>query len=79
MKDLADDRYRYLEILDPSNVCREMKATITALYLKHLGLILKFIIHAKIHVITINIWAVAVVYYSTTVQKWTRAEIDQLD
>ena len=80
LRDLGEEGYRYLGILESDNLLhKEMKTQTTAEYLRRVKKLLKSGLHGKHCFQAINTWAVPVVRYGAGVIDWTASELRELD
>lgn len=77
IEDLDDDGCNCLEMPEVDDILlREVKDRFISAYSKYLRLILKSKLNSRNFVTAINVWAIAVICYSGSILKWTRADID---
>ena len=80
LKDLTEEGYRYLGILESDKILHEeMKKQTTKEYLHRVKKILKSGLNGKHSTQAINTWAVPVVRYGAGIINWTVAELRQMD
>ena len=80
IKDLEEDGYRYLGILEADTILHStMKSVVTAEYLRRLKKILKSGLQGKNCFQAINTWAVPVTRYGAGIIAWTLAELRIID
>ena len=80
MKDLADEDYKYLGVLEACDIKMDkMKATLTKEYKRRLTLLLKSRLNSGNMVRAINTWAVAVLRYPAGILRWTKEEMRNMD
>ena len=80
LKDLEEDGYRYLGILEADTILHtKMKTIVTAEYLRRLKKILKSGLQGKNCFQAINTWAVPVTRYGAGIITWTKTELTTID
>ena len=80
LKDLGEQGYRYLGILEADQIFHsEMKAQTTKEYLRRLKKILKSGLSGKHCIDAINTWAIPVIRYGAGIVNWGLGELKQLD
>ncbi len=80
LKDLGEEGYRYLGILESDKIMHaEMKKQATAEYLRRVKKILKSGLNGRYCFQAINTWAVPVTRYGAGIINWTLTELRQLD
>ena len=80
MKDVDEDGYKYLGVLQAEKVKnREMKEKVRNEYLRRVKLLSKSELYAGNLVKGINAWAIGVVRYSAGILDWTKEDLRQMD
>ena len=80
LKDLEEDGYRYLGILEADTILNSrMKTEVTVEYLRRLKKILKSGLQGKNCFQAINTWAVPVTRYGAGIITWTKKELTEID
>ena len=80
MKDVDENGYKYLGVLQAENVKnREMKDKVRTEYLRRVKLLSKSELYAGNLVKGINAWAIGVVRYSAGIVDWTKEDLKQMD
>ena len=80
LKDLAEEGYRYLGILESDVIHhKEMKTLVSAEYYRRVKKILKSGLQGKNTFQAINTWAVPVARYGAGIINWTQAELKTMD
>ena len=80
MKDVDEDGYKYLGVLQAESVKnREMKEKVRNEYLRRVKLLSKSELYAGNLVKGINAWAIGVVRYSAGILDWTKEDLRQMD
>ena len=80
LKDLGEQGYRYLGILEADQIFHsEMKTQTTKEYLRRLRKILKSGLSGKHSIDAINTWAIPVIRYGAGIVNWGLGELKQLD
>ena len=80
LKDLAEEGYRYLGILESDVIHhKEMKKLVAAEYYRRVKKVVKSGLHGKHTFQAINTWAVPVARYGAGIISWTQAELKAMD
>ena len=80
MRDLGEQGYKYLGVLEASNIkMEEMKAKTSKEYIRRVKLLLNSKLSGGKVIKGINTWAVAVLRYSAGILNWSKEEIQSLD
>ena len=80
MKSVEEDGYKYLGILEYSDVLQaEMKTRLQNEYYRRLKRILKTKLNGKNVIMVVSTWAVSVLRYGAGVINWTKAELESID
>ena len=80
MKQIEQDGYKYLGILEMEKIMEEeMKMKVKKEYLRRLKLVLKSKLNGRNKIYAINTWAVALIRYGGGVLDWRKNELQMLD
>ena len=80
MKDLGDEGYKYLGVLEASEIkTKEMKEKVRSEYTRRVKLLLESKLNGGNVIKAINTWAVAVLRYSGGILDWTQDELKCID
>ena len=80
MKEIEEDGYKYLGILEMDRIMEgEMRSKIVKEYFRRLKLILKSKLHGLNKILAINTWASAIMRYTGGIVSWSKTELERLD
>ena len=80
MKQMDEDVYKYLRILECNQVMeKEMKTIFRKEYIRRLKLVLKSKLNGRNKILAINIWAVWLLRYSGGIIRWNKDDLLEMD
>ena len=80
MKDLGQDDYKYLGVLEANEIkMKEMKEKVRKEYIRRIKLLLESKLNGGNIIKAMNTWAVAVLRYSGGILDWTKEELENID
>ena len=80
MKQMDEDRYKYLGTLECNQVMeKEMKTIFRKEYIRRLKLVLKSKLNGRNKILAINIWAVSLLRYSGGIIRWNKDDVLEMN